>query len=31
MPFNGVAEAGPSTNYGSDISTLVQEIEAGRL
>ena len=31
MPFYGVAEAGPATNYGADISTLVQEIEAGRL
>lgn len=29
--FSGVAETGPSTNYGADISTLVQEIEAGHL
>lgn len=31
MPFHGVAETGPSTNYGVDIPTLVQEIEAGHL
>jgi hypothetical protein len=31
MPFYGVAESGPATNYGVDISTLVKEIEAGRL
>jgi hypothetical protein len=31
MPFYGVAETGPAINYGADISTLVREIEAGRL
>lgn len=31
MPFYGVAETGPSTNYGVDISTLVREIEARHL
>lgn len=31
MPHYGVAETGPTANYGADISTLVQEIEAGRL
>lgn len=31
MPFYGVAETGPSTNYGADIPTRVRAIEAGRL
>ncbi len=31
MPHYGVAETGPSTNYGADISTLVRGIEVGRL
>jgi len=31
MPFSGVAENEPATSYGVDISTLVREIEAGRL
>lgn len=30
-PYNGVAETSPTVNYCADISTQVQEIQAGRL